>query len=133
MGITIAWEDNTQQVMRYSLDEHWTWEEFFIAKKQANEMMDAVSHKFGVIVDVSPKATFRPDILPNLRKALSSAHPNTLFVVLVTPHPYTYTMLRQAFSSLRFSTMPVEIVPNLEEGHHIMAQRLREQAHLREK
>jgi hypothetical protein len=93
MGITTAWEDGTQQVMRYSLDEHWTWEEFFVAKKQANEMMDTVSHKFGVMVDVSPKAAFRPDILSNLRKALTSAHPNTLVVVLVTPRPYTYTLL----------------------------------------
>jgi hypothetical protein len=126
MGITTAWEDDTKRVMRYSLDEHWSWEEFFVAKKQANEMMDAVSHKFGVMVDVSGNATFRSNILPNLRKALTSTHPNAFCVVIVAPRPYTYTMLRQSFSSLRFSAVPVEIVSNLEEGQRAMANRLRD-------
>jgi hypothetical protein len=40
----------------------------------------------------------------------------------------------QAFDTIRSSAaVRVEIVPNLEEGRHIMAQHLREQAHLCEK
>ena len=124
MGITIAWEDDTKRVMRYSLDENWTWEEFFAAKKQANEMMDSVAHKFGVIIEAPATPTLPPNIMSNARKGLRSTHPNTVVVVIVAAHPLVRTMLHTTRALGRIANLRVELASTLDEARAIIDARL---------
>lgn len=126
MGITIDWEDDSKRIFCYQLDEHWTWDEFFVAKKQADAIMDSVSHKISVIVNIASRTALRPNLLSTLRKALDDKHPNIFVIVLVISDSFTRTTISQLYDIIRFSSIRVEIVSSLDEAHAIIDTRLRE-------
>lgn len=128
MGVNLVWEDDTKRVLRFNFEENWTWDEFFVAKKQAYIMIDSIDHKVGVIVDISTLAAFQPNILANSRQALSNKHPNTFVVVIVVARSFARTMISLLYDIIRFSAIRVEIAASLDEARAIVAKRLDENA-----
>jgi hypothetical protein len=130
MTVQIAWEDDSKRVMRFDLDENWTWDEFFAAKNESYDLINSVPHKVGVIVNISSRTALKPNLLSNTRKALSDKHPNTFVVVIVVANSFTRTTIGLLYNSIRFSSMRVEIAASLDEAHLIIEQRLHEQLSL---
>ena len=124
MAVHIAWEDERKRVLHYRLDNGWTWDEFFAAKKQANELMDMVSHKLGVIIESPAKPSLPPNIIGNARKALRSTHPNTVVIVIVAEHPLIRTMFHTTRALGRLANFRVELATTLDEAHTIINARL---------
>lgn len=125
MPVHIAWEDERKRIIRYSPDESWTWDEFFAAKERANDLMDTVSHKLGVIIDAPPTAVLPPNLLANARKALRNKHPNTVVIVIVAARPLIRTMIHTIRGIARLSSTRVELADNLDEARAIINVRLR--------
>lgn len=71
MGIIIGWDDDAQTRFLYHFEEDWTRDEFFAAKEQAKGMMDAVSHEFAIILDLTQVSRLPPDSLA--RRAMHCA------------------------------------------------------------
>jgi hypothetical protein len=130
MTVQIAWEDDSKRVLRFDLDENWTWDEFFAAKNESYDLINSVPHKVGVIVNISSRTALKPKLLSNTRKALSDKHPNTFVVVIVVANSFTRTTIGLLYNSIRFSSMRVEIAASLDEAHVIIDQRLGEQLSL---
>jgi hypothetical protein len=123
MGVHVSWEDN-KQIVHYHLGSTWTWDEFFAAKKQANEMMNTVSHKLGVIIEAPSQPLLPPNIIGNARNALRSTHPNTVVVVIVAAHPLIRTMFHTTRALGRLANFRVELASNLDEARAIIERRL---------
>jgi hypothetical protein len=125
MAVHIAWEDERKRVLHYRLDNNWTWDEFFAAKKQANELMDMVSHPLGVIIEAPPSPILPPNIIGNARKALRSTHPNTVVIVIVAAHPLIRTMFHTTRALGRLANFRVELASTPDEARTIIDARLR--------
>ena len=123
MGILIHWDDNNR-IVHYQLDSDWTWDEFFDAKKQANEMMDTVSHKLGVIIEAPPKPSLPPNLIVNARNALRSTHRNTIMIVIVAAHPLVRTMFHTTRALGRLANFRVELAYTLDEARAVITKRL---------
>jgi hypothetical protein len=125
MPVDIAWEDEQKRVLHYRLDQDWTWDEFFAAKKSANEMMDRVSHKLGVIIEAPAEPSLPPNLIVNARNALRSTHPNTVVIVIVAVHPLIRTMFHTTRALGRLANFRVELALSLDEAQAIVHERLR--------
>jgi len=125
MSVQVSWDDDTKRIMGYMLDNNWTWDEFFAAKKQANAMMDTVPHKLGVIVDATHSAIFPSDMLTNARNALRTKHPNVVIVVIVANKPFLNTMLTTLKAVTLFASR-LQLAHSLDEARALIQQRLRE-------
>jgi len=92
MGIQVVWDDDAKRMIRYNFDERWSWDEFFAAREGAIRLIDTVSHKIGVIMDLPPNIEVPPNVLTNVRSALRTKHPNTVVIVFVITTPLLRTM-----------------------------------------
>jgi len=126
MGVEVTWDNDGQTIFRYSLDERWTWEEFFAAKKQANALMEAISRKFGVIIAAPHMSLLPLNTLSNARNALRTAHPNAVMIVMVVTQPFVRTVISTLRDMARVTPIPIEIASTLDEAREILHKRLRE-------
>lgn len=92
MPVQSFWDNEEKTIIRYVCERGWTWEEFFAAKKHANQLMDTVPNKLGVIVESSSTSGLPRNLLEQTRKAVRSKHPNTVIVVLIVTNPFLRTM-----------------------------------------
>lgn len=127
MPVQFDWENEQKRILHYRLNATWTWDELFAAKKQANEMMDMVSHKLGVIIEAPSQPSLPPNIIVNARNALRSTHPNTVVIVIVAVHPLIRTMFYTTRALGRLANFRVELASTLEEAHAIIETRLHAQ------
>lgn len=94
MAITVNWDDDSQRIVRYVFDEHWTWEEFFKAVQEARRLIDDAPGDVGVIMDsASRRMKYPPNMLTNLRQALNNKHPRTQIIVVVVNNPFLLAMV----------------------------------------
>src|SRR5262245_37762244 len=123
MGIKIEWDDAEQTRFIYHFDEAWTWDEFFVAKERAKSMLDAVPHKFTVIIDLSATTRLPANSLANSRNALRNGHPNAFLIVLVVPHAVVRTVISTLRDIAPISPRPIELVSTLDEARALAEKR----------
>jgi hypothetical protein len=124
MGIKIQWDDAARRIVRYDFDEQWTWEDFFVAKKQAYAMIDAVARKVAVIMVAPNNVALPPNMLTHGLSALRNKHPNTLVVVFVITKPFLRAMLSTMSKISRLAEASTVVVFTLEEARALAAKRL---------
>ena len=124
MGIKIQWDDAARRIVRYDFDEQWTWEDFFVAKKQAYAMIDSVASKVAVIMFAPANVVLPPNMLTHGLSALRNKHPNTLVVVFVITKPFLRAMLTTMSKISRLAESSTVVVTTLEEARALAAKRL---------
>lgn len=84
MTITVEWGDESRSVVCNHYEGNWTWEEYYEAARQTNELIKMVPHMVDVIVNM------KPGIMPkggagigHAKAVLRAAPPNRRFVVIV--------------------------------------------------
>lgn len=125
MGITVNWDNPAKTILRYDFDERWSWEEFFVAKKQAYTMIGTVSHKVGVIMNAPPNVTMPPNMLTHSLSALRNKHPNTLVLVFVLTRPFMRAMISTLGKISRLAASSIELATTLDEARALADKRLR--------
>jgi hypothetical protein len=124
MGIVVDWDNSAKTVVRYEFDEQWTWEEFYVAKKQAYTIIDTVSHRVGVIMNAPPNVTLPPNMLTHSLSALRNKHPNTLILVFVLTRPFMRAMISTLGKISRLGASSIELATTLDEARAIVDRRL---------
>jgi hypothetical protein len=76
MGITVTWDNDAQTVLRYGFGEHWQWDDFKKAFRQAQQMLASVGHMVDVIADFQNSACVPTETLARLAYVAASRPPN---------------------------------------------------------
>jgi hypothetical protein len=76
MGITVIWDNPEQTIIRYIYDGSWSMDEFYPALQAARDMMDAVNHQVGIIIDVQKSKLVPNGVLSHGTKVTMNKHPN---------------------------------------------------------
>lgn len=87
MGITVEWDNPEKTILLFTNVGDQTWEEFFTAVKQTNEMIRSVPHNVDLIIDGRELKSIPPSAMTNFRNALNSL-PTTTRVVGVVTSPF---------------------------------------------
>jgi hypothetical protein len=124
MTVTAIWDNDEKTIVRYIFEAGWTWDEFFAAKKRAHDMMDTVTHKFGVILHMPAENVIHPDILANARNGLLSKHANTSLIVVVSTRPFIRTMIETLVALAPLANTGLETAATLDEARLMVNQRL---------
>lgn len=125
MGIRVDWDNEDHTIMHYRFDQHWTWEEFETARKQAIDWIDTVTHKVGVIVETPPEMVVPPNVLTHVRHMLRTKHANTVIITFVVTDPLLRTMIITLRSIAFHAPVSIEIAATLDEARDIIHQHLK--------
>ena len=125
MPVHVSWDNEDKTIIHYQFDQDWTWEEFFPAKARAQELIDTVPHKVGVILETHHNGAVRPNLLGNFRNGLRTKHPNTVIVVIVVTRPFIRTMIGTVLALSPLANVHIEMAYTLEEARPIILDYLR--------
>lgn len=93
MGIKVIWDNDEKTIVRYNFDSQWTWDDFYMARSEAYDLIDTVNHKIGVIFDAPANMKLPPNMITHSRSAINKTHDNTHVVVAVVSSTYVRAML----------------------------------------
>lgn len=123
MTIRVDWDNRTKTVLRYDFGECWDWKEFYFAKREADEMIDAADHPVGVVYDLPKDAILPGDILSRMAQYTPIRHPNACMIVVVGRNAMVkavYAMVVELFSG----DGSIRLANSLEEARMLIAQEL---------
>lgn len=127
MNITVDWEDDTKQIVRYNFRAVWGWDDFFKAVEQAKALIDSAPGGVGVIMGGETRyMRLPPNSLLHFRSALRAAHPKTRVVVIVTDNPYLSMVIDTLTRISGVSGGKLKFVNTMEEAHALIQSRLDE-------
>jgi hypothetical protein len=124
MGIRVQWDDATKRMIRFDFDEQWSWEDFFIAKKESYMMIDAESRKVAVIMVAPHTMSLPPNMLTHGLSALRSKHINTHFVAFVVTNSFLRAMITTMAKVSRLAQSSTSVVATLDEARALASKRL---------
>ena len=126
MAIRAIWDNDEKTIVRYIFETGWTWDEFFVVKKQANAMMDTVAHKLGVILHMPSENVIPPDVFANARNGLLTKHGNTVILVVVSTRPFVRTMIETLRGLSPLANAGLETTATLDAARALVNERLRQ-------
>ncbi|MCU0497735.1 MAG: hypothetical protein MUF87_10320 [Anaerolineae bacterium] len=92
MTIQVFWDDSFHHVIRYVIEGHWTWDEFYAVHQQARRMASLQPHRVDVIVEALTDDV-PPNFLTNLKGIASRQIANAGITVLVSSSRFLSVML----------------------------------------
>jgi hypothetical protein len=126
MSIIVQWDNDEKTIVRQEYQGVWTWDDYFTALHESDELVASVEHCVDVIVNM------RPGILPkngaamsNARSAMRSGPPNRGLVVIVT-NPFIRALLNVFLKIDRQFAPMVAGVDSIEQARALIAQRAAE-------
>jgi hypothetical protein len=98
-GITVSWDNEAKNIIRYDFQGRWTWEDFYAASAQAFAMTRSVTHRVDAISNFHEGAVLPPNAMYHFRHAMISAPPNRGVNVIVGATTFVKTLIK-IFSNL---------------------------------
>ncbi|RMG85186.1 MAG: hypothetical protein D6712_09930 [Chloroflexi bacterium] len=88
MPIDVRWYDDQQTILHMSENGAWTWDDFYAARQQADEMLKQVAYKAHVIIEAT-HGNIPSNAMTHFRASRMSNHGLT---VLVGPRAFSRIM-----------------------------------------
>jgi hypothetical protein len=118
MAITVSWDNPEQTIVRYEYSGQWTVGELTNAMREVQSLMDLVSHRVDVIIDMR-ESKFMPNSALSLgRNAIMRKHPNQGKSVIIGASNFArtlYNVFRQVYRT-SFDESAYSFADNLEEA-----------------
>jgi hypothetical protein len=73
-GITVVWDTDEKQVIRYIAEGNWTWTDMQNAVNTSNAMLDEIGRVTNFIYDMRASAGVPSGALANLRRFIGKEH-----------------------------------------------------------
>ena len=73
-GITVMWDMDDKQAIRYVADGNWTWTDMQHAVNASNAMLDEIGRRTNFIYDMRTSAGVPSGALANLRRFIGKEH-----------------------------------------------------------
>jgi hypothetical protein len=96
VGIRVDWDNVEPAILRYTVTDQWTWEEFYAVRDQARQMAEGIQREqINCIIDIHAGSPFPPNALLHFRRMPASAHPKFKFgtVVIIGDNPFVKTLM----------------------------------------
>lgn len=124
MGILVNWDSAEQTAVRYEFSAAWTWDEFFAALQQDDEMIASVSHTVHMILDFRQARTVPPNPGAQFRNVAQQVS-DQLGLIIVVGNNMWFESVVQMFVKLFGSSMKgitgLKTVKTIEEAREIVA------------
>jgi hypothetical protein len=101
MPVKVEWDNEEKSIVRFIYTGIWTWDEFYIHVKEANELMDTVNDKCVSIVDMSKAGRLPNGASVHIRNIIrqSMSHNNSGITVFINAE----TIVRMIIDALRMN------------------------------
>lgn len=103
MGVTVAWQNDAQNVLTWIFEDTWTWDDVFEAQDRVNVMLNSIAHTVDFITVFNDDAPLPRNAFTNYKVLYDRRHPNRGKLVMVGNTIYLQAMTA-SFSRLYDAT-----------------------------
>lgn len=122
MAVLIQWDDPQRTILRYVFSGRYTWDDLYVAAKNAQRMLDSVHHPVDVILDIQHSTHTPREFMSEFRRLATITHPHTGLHVLVSDNPLN-ALLFQTFAGMyRHLSARYTLVNTLDAAHRLISE-----------
>jgi hypothetical protein len=124
MGILITWDNPDQNILLWTIDGGWTWDESREAIAKAEVMMDSVAHpQIDSIVDMRRGRLIPDNAVSQFSRTLNKLHPKAGLIVMSGMPPFVQALLQVLTRAQKASARRIIVVKTLDDARVFLAAR----------
>jgi hypothetical protein len=120
MGIHVEWDNQDHTTIRQIFDQHWTWDDFYATKHRVDEMIDAVHHPVGLILEMPFNVVIPPNALSSGKHSIDTEHPHLYRIVIVSTNQLLQTLYDLFGKVYPLATQHVYMVEDMDKAREIL-------------
>jgi hypothetical protein len=120
MSIIAVWDNEERTVIRHIYEGRWDWSDFYRALQESNSMMDEVSYKVGLIIDVESSSLVPSSAISRIGGFRGRSHRNTGMTALVGANLFVrllYDLFQKVYGGM---TADFVMVSSLDEAREVL-------------
>ena len=97
MKVQVQWDNEEQKIVRYKFEQGWAWPDLHHALDEAGKLINTVSHRVDVIMDISNANLVPQGALSQINRAYNNPKPpNIGITIIVAPNSFMSAMVNMA-------------------------------------
>lgn len=97
MKVQVQWDNEEHKIVRYTFQRGWSWPDLHHALDEAGKLINTVSHRVDVIMDISSANLVPQGALSQINRAYNNPKPPNIGVtVIVAPNSFMSAMVSMA-------------------------------------
>lgn len=121
MGIQLSWDDDTHSIIYWRFEDRWTIEHLEAAVVKNREMLDTVSERVDLILDISRGGLVPLNLVRFIRYYRITPHPLSYLKILVGADDYLQLLWRN-IAPFAPRHLQIEFADSLDEARKMIAQ-----------
>ncbi|MBI1259674.1 MAG: hypothetical protein GC204_19580 [Chloroflexi bacterium] len=123
--ITVQWDDDSQQTIRFDIIGRWTWDEYYQVVHQMSEMIKGMEQTIDVMVDFSRSSGIPIGAISKTRESFALAPSNSGLVVFAAGSALVNTMVFAFRKAQPKWSDKLVTAPSLDAARELLKQRHR--------
>jgi hypothetical protein len=123
MPITISWDNDRHTMQVYEFSQVWTWDEFYAAKREADGILDGITHPVAVVFSGPPDVRIPEGFIAQVVNITRTRHKRAYLAVVVTSNMLVRTLLNTASKLYGREFRTVAFVPDLAAARVLVEER----------
>lgn len=118
MSITVTWDNEDKTILRLTVEDRWTWDEYFASAQQARNEISAVDHPVDIIGDMlrsGPVPLGMP--IRRFRYALDMMPANFRKAAIVGGSPFTRSLIIAFMQIYKKANEKMVLVHTIDEAY----------------
>lgn len=122
MPVTISWDTDEQQAIRYDFVGDWTWPEFREAVTQTYALMRTVPHTVASIANFTESGPLPAGAILEIKQVLSDTPDNSGIVIITEGSMFVNTLVQVFTKAYKKLGQKITVAKTLEEAREIASQ-----------
>lgn len=93
MAIKLSWYKDDHAALLYTFPTHWTWQDFYDVKQEADLLLDALDDDLPLILDLRRSNGLPTGAINQGNRLVTARHPRGKPIILVGMNPIIRAML----------------------------------------
>lgn len=116
MSVNAYWFSEDERIIRFDFFGDWTWQEFYLAFEQSQQMRAAVSGRVDTIIDMSSSGRLPNNVLSHLVRVTSRVSKNPGLAVVVSSDRFILALYQASTRMYRQVAKRFRIAPTVAES-----------------
>jgi hypothetical protein len=123
MGVQVQWDNIDKTIIRYDFKGIWTWNDFYAAHKQAQELGATVPHHIDLILDMRAVSRLPGNALLHIKQYADKQPRNVGLAICITSDHFVQTIYSMDTPAHHRTEQSFRFAASLDEAYRLINQR----------
>jgi hypothetical protein len=122
MAVSVNWLDEKKEIVLYSFEGKWTWDDLYPVYKEAILMEKTTPHRVDVVLDMLRSTSVPANVLTHVKNFSDKQPDNLGLTIIVTPSSFVLTLYQAGVKFYKGIAHYFRVAPSLDAGLRMIAE-----------